>query len=86
MKYFELLQTDQFTHNVVKRGTWESSHPFNKIKEIQFKTLGKDFRIFLTPKKELLHSKFKAYTVDADGKETSIHIGLMCSINRFSKC
>lgn len=29
----------------------------------------------LSPKTEVLHSNFKAYAVDGDGKETSVHIG-----------
>lgn len=80
MKHFELLHADEFAHNVVKRGIQESSHPFNKINEIQFKTLGKDFRVFLTPKRGVLHPKFKAYSVDGDGKETSVHIGTMRNV------
>lgn len=53
----------------------ESNHPFNKIKEITFETLGRDFRLIVSPKRNVLHSKFKAFTVDGDGKETSVHLG-----------
>jgi deoxyinosine 3'endonuclease (endonuclease V) len=35
----------------------------------------RDFRLILTPKKDILHSKFKAYTVDGDGQETPIFVG-----------
>lgn len=75
LKYFETIHADDLVHTVVKKGLKESSHPFNKIKEVNFKALGRDFRLILTPKKEVLHSKFKAYTVDAEGKETAFHIG-----------
>ncbi|KAK9721989.1 Reprolysin family propeptide [Popillia japonica] len=74
LKYFETIHADDLVHTVVKKGLKESSHPFNKIKEVNFKALGRDFRLILTPKKEVLHSKFKAYTVDAEGKETAFHI------------
>ncbi|XP_022908664.2 ADAM 17-like protease isoform X1 [Onthophagus taurus] len=74
LKYFETLHADDLNHKIVKRGLKESNHKFNKIKEINFQTLGKDFRLILTPKKDVLHSKFKAYSVDGDGKESSIHI------------
>ncbi|KAF5275866.1 hypothetical protein FQR65_LT04105 [Abscondita terminalis] len=73
LKYFELLHSSDFNHRIVKRGLQDSDHPFNKIKEVSFKVLGKDFRLILTPKKGVLHSKFKAYSVDGDGKETSIY-------------
>ncbi|XP_031330294.1 ADAM 17-like protease isoform X1 [Photinus pyralis] len=73
LKYFEIIHADHLSHHVVKRGLQESDHPFNTIKEVAFKALGKDFRIILTPKRDVLHSKFKAYSVDGDGKQTSVH-------------
>ncbi|KAF2901050.1 hypothetical protein ILUMI_05106 [Ignelater luminosus] len=73
LKYFETVHADSLEHHIVKRGLQESDHPFNKIKEVTFNTLGRDFRLILTPKRSVLHSKFKAYAVDGDGKETSIH-------------
>lgn len=39
-------------------------------------TLGKQFRLILSPKQEVLHSKFKAYEINGDGKETTVHIGI----------
>lgn len=78
LKYYETIHASQLDHKVVKRGLQESDHPFNKIKEVSFQTLGRDFRLILTPKRghsNVLHSKFKAYSVDADGKETTVHIG-----------
>lgn len=74
LKYFETIHADDLQHKVVKRGLKESNHPFNKIKEIEFKTLGRSFRLILSPKRTVLHSKFKAYAVDADGKETTVHL------------
>ncbi|CAH0559389.1 unnamed protein product [Brassicogethes aeneus] len=74
LKYFETIHADDLKHTIVKRGLKESNHPFNKIKEVHFNTHGKDFRLILSPKKGLLHSKFKAYAVDGDGKETTVHI------------
>lgn len=76
LKYFETLHADGLKHHIVKRGLQESDHPFNKIKEVTFNTLGRGFRLILTPKRSVLHSKFKAYAVDGDGKETSIHFGV----------
>lgn len=75
LRYYDLLHADELQHKVVKRGLQESNHPLNVIKEVRFNTLGKDFRIFLTPKKGILHSKFKAYTVDGYGRETTVYIG-----------
>lgn len=60
---------------MVKRGAKLSSHPFNTIKEVHFKTHGKDFRLILHPHSSVLHSNFKAYAVDGDGKETTVHVG-----------
>lgn len=75
IKYFETIHADQVKHTIVKRGLKESNHPYNKIKEINFSALGQDFRVILTPKRGVLHPKFKAYSVDGDGKETTIHLG-----------
>lgn len=39
--------------------------------------MGRDFRLILTPRRghsNVLHSKFKAYSVDADGRETTVHV------------
>jgi disintegrin and metalloproteinase domain-containing protein 17 len=67
LRYFEVLRDADFSHNIVKRGADPtSSHRFNKIREIGFKALGKDFRLVLSPKKGLLHPKFKAVEVDVD--------------------
>ncbi|XP_974673.1 ADAM 17-like protease isoform X2 [Tribolium castaneum] len=74
LKHFETIHANEITHKVVKRGTTDGSHPFNKIKEVNFYTHGRDFRLILTPKRSVLHSKFRAYAVDGDGKETSVHI------------
>lgn len=60
---------------MVKRGAKVSNHPFNTIKELNFKTLGRDFRLILHPHTSVLHSNFKAYAVDGDGKETTVHVG-----------
>ena len=31
LKYFEVIHAKSFGHNIVKRGTQPSNHPFNKI-------------------------------------------------------
>ncbi|XP_030746202.1 ADAM 17-like protease isoform X1 [Sitophilus oryzae] len=74
LKYFQIIHADDLTHKIVKRGIQESSHPFNRIKEVHLRTHGKDFRIILSPKRSILHSKFKAYSVNGDGEETHIPI------------
>lgn len=75
LKNYDILHTSHFEHNIIKKGVQYSSHPMNIIKEVKFKTLGKDFRLILNPHKEVIHSKFKAYSVNAEGEETTIHIG-----------
>ncbi|KAJ8718449.1 hypothetical protein PYW08_002686 [Mythimna loreyi] len=74
LKYFETIHASKLAHHVVKRGAKLSNHPFNTIKEVHFKTLGKDFRLILHPHSSVLHSNFKAYAVDGDGKETTVHV------------
>ena len=59
LKHYEMLHASQFGHTIVKRGANPSSHPFNKIREVDFKALGRDFRLILSPKKGLLHPNFK---------------------------
>ena len=60
VKYFETLRSDQLSHRIVKRGLDpEGTHKYNKIKEVGFRTLGRDFRLILSPKKGLLHHNFK---------------------------
>lgn len=41
LKYYELLSAIDLTHHIVKRGANPSSNPYNRIKELQFKTLGR---------------------------------------------
>ena len=74
LNYFEVLHANQFGHNIVKRGTQPSNHPFNKIREVNFKALGRDFRLILSPKKGLLHPKFKAVEVGDDNVEKPVRI------------
>ncbi|KAM3965594.1 ADAM 17-like protease Tace [Aphomia sociella] len=74
LKYFETLDTSKFAHHVVKRGAKTSNHPFNTIEELHFKTHGKQFRLILHPHTTVWHSNFKAYEVDADGKESIVHV------------
>ncbi|XP_058974949.1 ADAM 17-like protease isoform X3 [Musca domestica] len=74
LKHFEIFHKDEVQHRIVKRGAKHSNNPFNVIKEVEFKTLGKNFRLILHPHREVLHSKFKAYTVDGDGNETVVHL------------
>nr|CAH7744866.1 unnamed protein product [Callosobruchus chinensis] len=74
LRYFETLHADDLTHKIVKRGLKESTHPFNHIKEVQLRTHGRDFRLMLSPKTDILHSNFKAYAVDGEGKETTVHV------------
>ena len=67
LKYFETLDTSQLSHNIVKRGADPSStHRHNKIREVGFRVLGRDFRLILSPKKGLLHHNFKAVEVVED--------------------
>jgi len=67
LKYFETLDTSQLSHNIVKRGADPSStHRHNKIREVGFRVLGRDFRLILSPKKGLLHKNFKAVEVVED--------------------
>lgn len=73
MHYYETLHVSDFKHKLVKRGVKHSSHPFNTIKEIEFKALGKNFRLILHPHRDVLHSNFKAYSVNGDGQEQIIH-------------
>lgn len=76
MHYYEAIHADDVVHRIVKRGTKQSSHPFNVIKEVEFKALGRHFRIILHPQRDVLHSNFKAYSVDGDGNEKVVHFGM----------
>ena len=37
LKYFEVIHAKDLGHNIVKRGVQPSNHPFNKIREVNFK-------------------------------------------------
>ncbi|KAG5884138.1 hypothetical protein JTB14_021806 [Gonioctena quinquepunctata] len=74
LKYYQIIHADEITHKIVKRGLKESNHPFNHIKEVNLNTHGKEFRLIISPKKDILHKNFKAYAVDGDGQETTVHI------------
>jgi disintegrin and metalloproteinase domain-containing protein 17 len=74
IKYYETLHADDIQHTIVKRGAKPSINLHNKIREVEFKALGKNFKLILHPHREVLHSNFKAYHIDEHGNETIIHI------------
>lgn len=75
LQHYDTLHASDLSHKLVKRGAKPSTNPFNTIKEVEFQTLGRNFRLILHPQKDVLHSKFKAYTVDGNGNETIVHVG-----------
>ena len=74
LNYYETLHVDDLTHNIVKRGAKPSINLHNKIREVEFKALGKKFKLILHPHRDVLHENFKAYRVNSDGNETIIHL------------
>lgn len=82
LRHYEIFHKDDVVHRVVKRGAKHSTNPFNTIKEVEFTTLGKNFRLILHPHRDVLHSKFRAYAVDADGNETVVHMGRIYCLYR----
>ena len=64
LRYYETLHRSQLSHSVVKRGATLSTHKYNQIKEVEFKALGKDFKLILSPTKGLLSPTFRAVEVD----------------------
>lgn len=65
---------DDLTHTIVKRGAKPSINLHNKIREVEFKALGKKFKLILHPHRDVLHQNFKAYQVNSYGNETIIHL------------
>ncbi|XP_050436279.1 ADAM 17-like protease isoform X2 [Adelges cooleyi] len=74
LKYFDTLHASDLSHNIVKRGATDSPHPLNKIKEVSFYTLGRHFRLILSPKRDLLHHQFEAISIDGEGVETPVTV------------
>ncbi|CAL4212068.1 unnamed protein product [Meganyctiphanes norvegica] len=74
LKYYEIIDSSAFSHQIVKRGLKDSSNRFNKIKEVTFDAMGRNFRLILNPRKGLLHPQFKAYAVDGEGNEKLIQV------------
>ena len=74
LRYYETLHKSDLSHTIVKRGANPSSHKFNQIREIDFKALGRNFRLILSPKKGLLSPTFKAVELDDDEKEVFVPI------------
>jgi hypothetical protein len=75
LHYYETLHAKDFKHRIVKRGNYlPSNNQFNKIKEVEFKALGRKFKLILNPHREVFHKNFRAYSTDADGNETIIHM------------
>lgn len=56
-------------------------HCFNDVNSLDISFNYSHFRLILTPRREVIHSNFKAYEVNADGKEKTVHLGMM----QFSK-
>ncbi|XP_045483006.1 ADAM 17-like protease [Harmonia axyridis] len=74
IKKYDTIKAADIKHVIVKRGLTDSYHPYNKIKELHFNTLGKYFRLVLSPNNDILHSNFKSYEIDETGNEQLIHI------------
>lgn len=74
LKYYEILHSDFLKHTVIKRGATDSSHPFNRVNEIELNILGHNFRLIVSPRVSVLHPKFTAYVIDAAGREKNIHV------------
>jgi disintegrin and metalloproteinase domain-containing protein 17 len=74
LRYYETLHKSELSHSIVKRGANPSNHKFNQIREIDFKALGRNFRLILSPKKGLLSPTFKAVELDDEDKEIFVPI------------
>ena len=48
LRHYETLHRSQLSHSIVKRGATLSTHKYNQIKEVEFKALGKDFKLILS--------------------------------------
>ena len=69
LRYYETIHKSDIGHSIVKRGINPSQHKYNQIREIDFKALGKNFRLILSPTKGLLSPTFKAVEVDDEGEK-----------------
>ncbi|XP_071744332.1 LOW QUALITY PROTEIN: ADAM 17-like protease [Lepeophtheirus salmonis] len=74
LRHFEILSASDLSHSIVKRGLADSNHQYNKIKEVGFKALGREFRLLLSPKTGLLHKSFKAVEENEDGSFSNVYI------------
>jgi hypothetical protein len=74
LRYYETIHKSELSHSIVKRGANPSNHKFNQIREIDFKALGRNFRLILSPKKGLLSPTFKAVELDDEDKEIFVPI------------
>lgn len=72
IKKIDIIHSDSIKHVITKRGINPSDHPFNKIKEVHFNGLNQNFRLILSPNKDILDSKFRAVKIDEYGKEQDI--------------
>lgn len=72
LRYHEFIEISQLNHHIVKRGINPSPHKFNRIKQVEFNTLGRDFRVILTPRNNIFHPNFQAVVVDSRGNH-SLH-------------
>lgn len=74
LRHYETLSVSDISHKLVKRGAAFSYHPYNTIKEVDFKTLGKHFRLILHPHKDVVHENFQAYEVRGDLPPKPVHV------------
>lgn len=61
-------------HRIVKRGTTNSTvshdhHKYDRLKEIKFTALGREFRLILNEKRRIISSHFKVFSIKADGRK-----------------
>lgn len=74
LQHYETLHAADISHRLVKRGATFSYNPYNTIKEVDFKTLGRRFRLILNPHKEVVHENFQAYEVAEGGIQKPVHV------------
>lgn len=69
---YELLTISSIKHKLVKRGTGsqiDDHHKFDRLREVKFTAFGREFRLILNEKPNLVSPRFKVYVVNAQGEK-----------------
>ncbi|XP_074656602.1 ADAM 17-like protease [Tubulanus polymorphus] len=71
LHHYETLHINDVKHSIVKRSV---ENPSQQIKKIELSTQGREFKIFMSPNRNIFAAGFAAYTLDNSGQKKRVAV------------